>query len=189
MGAFTLDVSNPLPSGFTQGFGGPGQGGHTGRDWFEAFGNDLGAPAGTPVHSVFDGKVTKVDRTHIDATTGPVYGAGIFVRAVSDVLDPDAPDGAGCYYTHVSLGPGITENALISRGDVVGEIVEVPAIPPHLHFAIAERRGGVNHGIDIFDLLVETAGSADVMTLTLDGTTPQVTPATPDHEPLVEPEN
>ena len=46
MGAFTLDISNPLPNGFTGGLGGPGQGGHTGPDWFEAFGNDLGAPAG-----------------------------------------------------------------------------------------------------------------------------------------------
>jgi hypothetical protein len=36
----------------------------------------------------------------------------------------------------------------------VGDVVEVPGIPPHLHFAIAERRGGTNFRIDIFDLLI-----------------------------------
>ncbi len=143
------------------------------------------------MHAVFDGKVTTVDRTHIAATTGPAYGAGIFVRAVSAELDPNAPGGVGCYYTHVTLGEGITENAIITRGQVVGEVVEVPGIPAHLHFAIAERRSGTNFGVDIFDLLLATANTSDVLTLTFsqDGSAPSSGSASEEHEPLVEPEN
>jgi murein DD-endopeptidase MepM/ murein hydrolase activator NlpD len=193
MGAFTLDISNPFPTGIDGGLGGPGQGGHRGADWFEAFGNDLGAPPGTPVHAVYDGKITKIDRTHIGSATGPVYGAGIFVRAATATLDPNAAGGVGCYYTHVTLAPGITEGALVPRGEVVGEVIGVPGIPPHLHFAIAERRGGTNFGIDIYQLLLATAGTTDVTTLTFtqDGSPPagSLSGETPhEHEPLEEQE-
>lgn len=70
MGAFDLDISKPIPSGFEIEFGGPGVGGQTGPNWFVAFGNDLGAQAGTTVHDVFDGIITRIDSTHIDARTG-----------------------------------------------------------------------------------------------------------------------
>lgn len=176
MAAFDLEFSNPFPEGMEGEFGGPGGGGHKGADWFVAFGNDLGAPAGTMVHAVFDGKVTKIDRTHLHSTTGPSYGAGIFVRAANDDLDPDGPGGVGCYYTHLTLPEGMTEGTMIARGDAIGEIIEAGGIPPHLHFAIAERRGGKNFGIDIFDLLLESANTEDVARLTFsqDGSPPRV---------------
>lgn len=85
---------------------------------------------------------------------------------MSDVLEPDDPAGGGCCYTHVTLASGITQGAILARGQDVGDVVEVPGIPPHLHFAIAERRGGTNFGIDIFDLLIASANSSDVARLT-----------------------
>jgi len=176
MAAIDLDIGNPFFEGMDGEFGGPGVEGHVGSDWFEAFGNDLGAPAGTMVHAVYDGKITKIDVTSLDSTTGPSYGAGIFVRAANDNLDPDAAGGVGCYYTHVTLAGGITEGAFIARGDDIGEVIEVGGIPPHLHFAIAERRGGTNFGINIFNWLLESANTQDVARLTFsqDGQPPQI---------------
>lgn len=176
MAGFNLDISNPYASGFERALGGPGVGGHIGESWFEAFGNDLAAPAGTIVRAVFDAKVTKVDRTHLDATTGPLYGAGIFLRATSAGLEPDAPDGAGCFYTHVTLAPAIAEGALVARGDDIGEVIEVSGIAPHLHLAIAERRAGTNFGIDIFEHMIATANTTGATRLTFfaDGRPPEI---------------
>jgi hypothetical protein len=181
MSAFTLDISSPFPDQQPTRLGGPGEGDHTGSDWYVAFGNDLGMPAGTPVCAVFDGQITHLDTTHLDATSGGVYGAGIFVRATSDVLVPDAPGGVGCFYTHVDLGPGIAEGATIARGDVVGNIVESSGIPTHLHFATAERIGGVNHGVNIYDLLLSDTFASEAATLAFsqDGSPPQVVSGAP----------
>ena len=177
MTAFDLDVTNPFRAGMTGEAGGPGQGGHHGPNWYEEFGNDLTAPSGTMVYSVFDGKITKVDSTHIASRTGPAYGAGVFVRAATDVLDPAAPGGVGGYYTHVKhLASGITEGAFISRGDEIGKVVKVPGIASHLHFAIAERRNGTNFGINIFRWLLESRNSTELARLTFlqNGQPPQI---------------
>ena len=58
----------------------------------------------------------------------------------------------------------------------IGEVIEVGGIPPHLHFAIAERRGGTNFGINIFNWLLESANTQDVARLTFsqDGQPPQI---------------
>jgi murein DD-endopeptidase MepM/ murein hydrolase activator NlpD len=192
MGTFTFDISNPFPSGYTGPHGGPGEGGHASGKWYETAGNDLGANPGTLVHAVFDGRVSKIDRTHIGSTTGPAYGAGIFVRASGPGLNPSAGDGIGCYYTHLTLGSGITEGALVTRGQVMGEIVAVPNIASHLHFAIGVRTSENYVGINIYETLKATANTSDVTTLTVSGgggvsggsaTTPD------EHEPLVLPEN
>jgi murein DD-endopeptidase MepM/ murein hydrolase activator NlpD len=176
MSAFTLDISSSFPDQQPTRLGGPLEGDHQGSDWFVAFGNDLGMPAGTPVLAVFDGKVTKVDTTHLGVTSGGVYGAGVFVRASSDELDPDAPGGVGCFYTHIDLGPGIAAGATIARGDAVGNIVESAGIATHLHFAIAERIDGVNHGVNIYDLMLSDTFAVEVTTLAFsqDGSPPQV---------------
>jgi murein DD-endopeptidase MepM/ murein hydrolase activator NlpD len=192
MSTFTLDISNPFPSGYTGPHGGPGEAGHAGGRWYESAGNDLGADPGTPVHAVFDGKVSKIDRTAIGATSGKVYGAGIFVRASGAGLDPSAGDGVGCYYTHVSLASGITENAMVAREQVVGEVVAVAGIPSHLHFAVGVRTNENYTGVNIYETLKATANTSDVTTLTISagGGVSGGSASFPDeHEPLVEQEN
>jgi murein DD-endopeptidase MepM/ murein hydrolase activator NlpD len=189
MSSFPIELTNPLPEGFTVGLGGPGQGGHTGPHWYEAAGNDLGAPAGTPVHALFAGRVSTVDRTAIGATSGKVYGAGIFVRAAGDGLDPSAPDGVGAYYTHVTLDPAITEGTTVDIGQIIGDVVEVAGIPPHVHLAIAVRTADRYTGVDIYEQLEDTAGTTDPFTLVLsDDGTPAATPEE-EHDSLVEQEN
>lgn len=68
------------------------------------------------------------------------------------------------------------EGTVIARGDAIGEVIEVGGMPPHLHFAIAERRGGTNFGIRIFDWLLESSNTEDValVTFSRDGSAPQI---------------
>lgn len=191
MSTFSLQISNPFPTGYTGSLGGPGAGTHAAGPWFITAGNDLGADPGTAVHAVFDGKVSKVDRTAIGVTSGKVYGAGIFVRASGPGLDPSAGDGIGGYYTHLSLGPGITEGAIITRGQLMGHVVAVAGIPPHLHFALGVRTSEKYVGVNIFELLDATGNTSGVKTITVTGSGGATGGSgSPDeHEPLVIPEN
>jgi murein DD-endopeptidase MepM/ murein hydrolase activator NlpD len=179
MSSFDVDISNPFPEpdSMTGQFFGPGAGGHIGPNWFEAFGNDLGARTREPVHSVCAGQVTRIDRTHLAPETfaTTVYGAGVFIQATSDVLQVGAPGGVSCFYTHIDLAPRTTEGARVVRGQVLGSVLEAPDIPPHLHFAIAERIAGRAVGVDIFERLVDTANTPTVTRLTFfqDGRPPE----------------
>jgi len=168
MPAFSIDISNPLPQGADgQFYGGPNTGGHHGPDWFEQFGMDLGAPDGTEVRAAFDGHITKVDTTHADTRTTPVYGAGIFMRSPND--------GMGCYYTHLSDVPSeVAPGASITRGQLLGYIID-PGGASHLHMALVEIVGGQYIGVDLYDtLFVPTVNTDTVTSVTFaqDGSTP-----------------
>ena len=128
------------------------------------------------VRAVFDGKVTKVDRTHLDATTAP---RGRHLPARDErrararrsgrrglLLHPRDPRARHCG----------GQLALVARGDDIGEVIEVSGIAPHLHFAIAERRAGTNFGIDIFEHLIATANTTGATRLTFfaDGRPPEI---------------
>jgi murein DD-endopeptidase MepM/ murein hydrolase activator NlpD len=79
------------------------------------------------------------------------------------------------YYTHVDLAPSIAQDATVSRGQVLGNLVAVAGTPPHLHFALAERSGGENVGVDVVALLLRTADTPTITTLAFfqDGRPPQ----------------
>jgi murein DD-endopeptidase MepM/ murein hydrolase activator NlpD len=174
--AFDLEISNPFPTGATGRLGGPGVGGHTHGPWYVEFGNDLAATAGTAVHAAFAGEVSHVDAGRAGSATG-IHGASIFVRATSDALDPAAPGGATACYANIAAATGIELGTELARGDILGHVIEDARFTPHLHFALAERRDGVNVGVDIYSLLGETLNSTSVATLSFsqDGNPLQIT--------------
>jgi hypothetical protein len=193
MSTFTLEISSPLPGGYTGPHGGPGEGGHHGK-WYEAAGNDLGADPGTAVFAAFAGRVSKIDTTAVGATSGKVYGAGLFVRASGPGLDPAARDGVGGYYTHIALEPGIGIGSELSRGQLVGSVVAVQGIPSHLHYAMGVRTNESYTGVNLYADLQAMSNTADVRSFTLsDGGGGSASGGTfvppEEHEPLVIPEN
>jgi murein DD-endopeptidase MepM/ murein hydrolase activator NlpD len=149
---FTIDMSAPVdPAGFTQGLGGPGQGGHSG-EWYNGFGMDLGAEEGTPVYAAFDAHVTVFHPHNPQVTTGPVYGAQIFMRSPNDMM--------GAYYTHISDVPSwLVAGARVSRGDFLGRVLRQAGITPHLHMALLEfiggAPGGQKVGVDLYRLFLQ----------------------------------
>ncbi|MGW0191160.1 peptidoglycan DD-metalloendopeptidase family protein [Streptomyces sp. NPDC003362] len=162
MAAFRLDMSNPFPSGASGKFhGGPGDGGHAGKStWYEAFGMDFGAPVGTQVFAVFDAKVT--DFKH-PAPSPTVFGDQIWMRAANATLDPEDSGGVGIFYTHLQADSSIFIGASIARGSVIGTISA--ANPSHLHFALAERRGGTNFGVNLYSAFKSGINTTTIMTV------------------------
>ncbi|MEU9608909.1 M23 family metallopeptidase [Streptomyces sp. NPDC048057] len=161
MSAFSLDMSNPFSTGASGTFfGGPGDGGHVGSSWYEAFGMDFGAPAGTQVLAVFDGKVTDFKQPTPSPT---VFGDQIWVRAANGSLNPDDPGGVGIFYTHLQADPSIFIGATIARGSVIGTISA--GNPSHLHFALAERRGGTNFGVNLYSAFQGRINTTAIMTV------------------------
>ncbi|MGC0211856.1 peptidoglycan DD-metalloendopeptidase family protein [Streptomyces levis] len=150
--AFTIDISAPVDtSGFTQGHGGPGQGGHVGTDWYIRYGMDLGGTRGTPVYASFDGHITKY-KPHTPAQdTQKVYGAQIFMRSWNDMM--------GAFYTHLTDVPdAVLSGARVSRGDYLGAIHQRTGVAPHLHMALVEiiggAPGGQYEGVDLYDFFL-----------------------------------
>jgi len=175
MGSFDLEMSSPFASGADGNFyGGPRQGGHQGPHWYIEFGMDLGAPGGTEVRAVFEGKISVLDTTHINVSTGHVYGAGVFVRAdVPGVTSADSPDGVGAFYTHVNnLPDDIVQGAHIERGQVIGQVVDTST--SHLHMAVAVRLNEQYRGADLYDFFKDTINTTAVTSVRLfdDGVTP-----------------
>ncbi|MEV0360823.1 M23 family metallopeptidase [Nocardia sp. NPDC050697] len=173
MPAFDLRMTNPFPTGANGLFhGGPGDGGHGGPHWFDEFGMDLGAPVTTQVHAVFDGKVTDVKHP---VPHGGEYGDQVWVRAANADLDPNASGGVGIFYTHLSSPLSIGD--VVSRGDVIGTVVQFGEIPAHLHVALAERRGGTNFGVNLYSTFKATVNSSTVMVVNFkqNGSPPTVT--------------
>ncbi|WP_051388731.1 peptidoglycan-binding protein [Arthrobacter sp. 35W] len=165
MPAFDLDMSNPFPSGYTQTYGGPNQGGHVPPEWYIQYGMDLGAVGGTEIHAAFDGHVTKLDTTNVGLSTGKVYGAQLFMRSNND--------GMGAFYTHFyDVAAGLAPGAQVMRGQVLGRVVAAPG-SPHLHLALVEITNGVYRGVDLYSTFLSTANTADVFTVTFhqDGAT------------------
>lgn len=166
MPSFDLDMSNPFPAGYTQTYGGPNQGGHVPPEWYIQYGMDLGAIGGTEIHAAFDGHVTKLDTANVNLSTGKVYGAQLFMRSNND--------GMGAFYTHFNdLPVGLGQGFQISRGDVLGRVVDAPG-SPHLHLALVEITNGAYQGVDLYDLFLSTVGTTDTFTVTFhqDGATP-----------------
>ncbi|MEV1065964.1 peptidoglycan DD-metalloendopeptidase family protein [Streptomyces sp. NPDC050263] len=173
MSAFTIDVSNPFPAGFTSAMGGPGEGGHQSENWYIQYGMDLGAGAGTPVRAAFDAHITKYSPHDPGADTGKVYGAQLFMRAPNDEM--------GGFYTHVTNVPqGLTVGSQVSRGDVLGEVYEVAGTSSHLHLALVEiiggAPGGEYQGVNLYEMFLNTANTAAVTSVTFnqDGSPPSL---------------
>ncbi|MFE1591352.1 peptidoglycan DD-metalloendopeptidase family protein [Nocardia sp. NPDC058705] len=174
-GAFTIDFSAPVdPAGFTNGLGGPHQGGHQGPNWYIEYGMDLGGLAGTPVFAAFDGHITRFQPHNPGADSGKVYGAQIFVRAHNDMM--------GAFYTHLADVPaGIGPGSTISRGDFLGTVFGFGGIPPHLHLALVEiiggAPGGQYTGVDLYQtflgLEVSEPGAVVSVTFRQDGGAPE----------------
>ena len=155
MSAFDLTLANPIRTGGrTRNYGGPGVGGHSfDREWYEAYGMDLGAPGGTPVHAAFDGHVTRLNLGNIDKTAGKQFGAELFVRSHNDLM--------GAFYTHFRELPAeLTAGANVTRGQYLGTLVPV-ADSPHVHFALVEIVGGAYRGVDLYSWFDRTVGSEE----------------------------
>ncbi|MFE7045592.1 peptidoglycan DD-metalloendopeptidase family protein [Streptomyces atratus] len=171
MSAFTIDMSNPFPSEFASGLGGPGVGGHQSPDWYIQYGMDLGAGAGSTVLAAFDAHITKYSPHDPSADTNKVYGAQLFMRAPNDMM--------GGFYTHITNVPeGLTVGSQVSRGDVLGEVYEFAPTATHLHLALVEiiggAPGGQYQGVDLYQLFLDTANSDTVTPVTFnqDGSPP-----------------
>jgi septal ring factor EnvC (AmiA/AmiB activator) len=93
-----------------------------GKDHWKGIG--IGAPAGTPVKVVADGKVAYIRAIG-------TYGLSIFID-----------HGAGNYTIYGSLKQAtVKEGQTVTKGDVIGETgVSDPDLPAHLHFEV--RTGG-----------------------------------------------
>ncbi|MGW2723435.1 peptidoglycan DD-metalloendopeptidase family protein [Streptomyces sp. NPDC001492] len=171
MSAFTIDMSNPFPSGFTGGLGGPGTGGHQSPNWYIQYGMDLGAPAGTQVLAAFDAHITKYSPHDPAVDSSKVYGAQLFMRSPNDQM--------GGFYTHLTNVPdGLGVGTQVSRGDVLGEVYEVAGTDTHLHLALVEIIGGAPdgayQGVDLYRMFLDTANSSTVTPVTFnqDGSPP-----------------
>jgi murein DD-endopeptidase MepM/ murein hydrolase activator NlpD len=137
---FTMVMTAPVDaSGFTQGYGGPNQGGHQGPSWYIQYGMDIGGAEGTPVYAAFDGHVTKYQPHNPAADSGRVYGAQIFIRSPNDMM--------GGFYTHLTdVADGLAYGSNVAVGDFLGRIHKFGGIPPHLHLALVEIIGGAPNG-------------------------------------------
>jgi hypothetical protein len=84
------------------------------------FGVDYAAPAGTPVHSIGDGRITQAETEN---------GSGKMVRIVHNSVYSTA-------YLHLSrFGEGIFPGAFVSQGDIIGYVGNSGlSTGPHLDF-------------------------------------------------------
>ena len=176
---FSIDMNGVYDvGGFTDGLGGPAEGGHAAQtDWYNHFGMDLGADAGTTFYAAFDAHITRYNPHNpaIDGAeaNGRGYGAQLFMRSPND--------GMGAFYTHISDVPaGLAVGSQISRGDVLGSVYEFGGISPHVHMAIVEIVGALvpanYHGVDSLYTLMQnlTVGDTATVNFNQDGTAPWV---------------
>jgi murein DD-endopeptidase MepM/ murein hydrolase activator NlpD len=171
---FDIEMSVPVdPSGFTQGWGGPGDGGHFGELWYIRYGMDIGAAEGTSVFAPFDAHITKFQPHDPGSDSGKVYGAQIFMRAPNN--------GMGAFLTHLTDTPEeLSVDLFISRGDRMGSVLLFGDISPHLHLAVVEIIGGLPGGqyagVNLYqfflDLEAAEPGVIVPVTFWQDGSTP-----------------
>ncbi|MGW4371983.1 peptidoglycan DD-metalloendopeptidase family protein [Nocardia takedensis] len=156
--------------GFTAPLGGPKQGGHaTQTEWYNHFGMDLGADVGTTVYAAFDGHITKLNRPSGGEMTSS-YGVHLFIRSHDDRM--------GAFYTHFDHVPdGIAVGSHITRGDVLGAVIQKAGISPHVHMAFVEIVGApipANYrGVDSLYTLMQGISVRDTVTVNFaqDGST------------------
>jgi hypothetical protein len=160
-GEHWIDMSNPLRSGFTRSYGGPGVGGHTGDSWPISFGMDLGAEPGTPLYAAFEGTITGWFMDRIDEKGPPRYGAQVTITS---------PDGKiAAFYTHFrDLPAGFKRGYKVDRGEYMGTISPTTGAP-HVHFAIAENVGGTFQGVNLYDYFLSSVNSDDISSVTFFG--------------------
>jgi murein DD-endopeptidase MepM/ murein hydrolase activator NlpD len=150
---FTIDMTAPVAvPGFTTGYGGPGQGGHTGPNWYIHYGMDLGGASGTPVYAAFAGHITKFQPHNPAEDSAKVYGAQIFIRSDNDMM--------GGFYTHLTeTDDKVQQGAEIAVGDYLGKVYEFAGISPHLHLALVEiiggAPGGQYTGVDLYNFFLD----------------------------------
>lgn len=177
--SFDLEISHPIPSGFTSGLGGPFIGTHAPAEhWYIHFGNDLGAPGGTDILAPFDAHITRHTPHDPVADTAKVYGAQLFFRGLNDMM--------GAFFTHMTdVSPEVTVGATVTRGQRLGSVLERSGTAPHLHLALVEIIGGVPpggsapeqdyKGFSLYDHFTTMASDATLtVRFTQDGNPPSV---------------
>lgn len=172
MGAFTIKISGTYNPGLpVLGHGGPKEGGHAKQtEWYNHYGMDLGAAAGTEAHAAFDAIISRLNPHNPAKDASTEYGAQIFMRSENDMM--------GGFYTHLEGMPrDLRKNSRVTRGDFLGRVM-AHGDTPHLHLALVEivggLPGGVYTGIDnLYNLFLEisTAESVNV-TFMQDGSQP-----------------
>ncbi len=173
MPAFTINMSSPLPSGFTSGLGGPNTGGHLPPNWYIQYGMDLGASVGTEVRAAFDAHITKFNPHIPSRDTSKVYGAQLFMRSPNDMM--------GGFYTHITGVPDeLGVDSPVTRGDLLGKVYSFGGTPAHLHLALVEiiggGPGGQYTGVNLYQQFLDTANKNTVFSVTFnqDGSLPIV---------------
>jgi hypothetical protein len=110
--------------------GRPGQGTHNAPDWQSRNAWDVTAPIGSEVFSISNGTVSKVRKGGnelIKSGVKKIFGDQVTVK--SNDGKPDA------FYTH--LQTNLTPGSTIKQGDVIGTIVKMGGITPHLHVGLS----------------------------------------------------
>ena len=131
--------------------GRPGQGTHNAPDWQSRNAWDVTAPIGSEVFSISNGTVKKVRKGGnklIKSGVKKIFGDQVTVT--SNDGKPDA------FYTHIQtdLTPGTT----IKQGDVIGTIVKMGGITPHLHVGLSS--GNLSSYTDLKSATGGSSGSS-----------------------------
>ena len=131
--------------------GRPGQGTHNANDWQSRNAWDVTAPIGSQVFSISNGTVKKVRKGGnklIKSGVKKIFGDQVTVT--SNDGKPDA------FYTHIQtdLTPGTT----IKQGDVIGTIIKMGGITPHLHVGLSS--GNLSSYTDLKSATGGSSGSS-----------------------------
>ena len=131
--------------------GRPGQGTHNANDWQSRNAWDVTAPIGSQVFSISNGTVKKVRKGGnklIKSGVKKIFGDQVTVT--SNDGKPNA------FYTHIQtdLTPGTT----IKQGDVIGTIIKMGGITPHLHVGLSS--GNLSSYTDLKSATGGSSGSS-----------------------------
>ncbi|MEV0169421.1 hypothetical protein [Nonomuraea fuscirosea] len=117
-----------------------------------------------PFTTGFDGQVTNIFTPRL----------ALWRHLRRSILHPDSPGGAGAFCAH--LGSSVAVGSIVTRGQVIGEIIQFDGIPTHLRHALGGRRNNVYPGMNLYDYFVSMAGTAIALHVRFfqDGSAPQV---------------
>lgn len=131
--------------------GRPGQGTHNANDWQSRNAWDITGPVGSDVYSLTTGTVEKVKKG-----TGQLVQSGV-KKIFGDQLTITSTDGKpNMFYTH--LETNLTPGTSVREGDVIGKIISIEGIPPHVHVGVST--GNLNNLVD--DLPAANGSSTSV---------------------------